>query len=55
MNFDARKVQRGQSGGEERGANEGKGPVGTLGFLTRFRAKGDFRPLKIKSRFDVES
>jgi len=52
---DTRKVRWGKRRGERMGTNGGKRPTGTLGFLTRFGTKWDFRPLKVKSGFDVES
>lgn len=52
---DARKVRQGQRRGEGRGADEGKGSACNLGLLTRSCTKRDFRPLKVKTGFDVES
>src|SRR5882762_4526077 len=46
---DARKVRRGHRRGEGRGARGGKGPDGTLGFLTRFCTRCDLRPLRMNS------
>ena len=59
MNVDANmRREKGATGAEKgggRGTDRGKGPTGTFGFLTRFCTKWDFRPLKVKSGFDVES